>query len=113
VAHPIQLDAARRLSKAEWPDQRTANGTAGVPLGNWRGERRQLYTDEQQAARDGSGLNYAFIACSIATATATDAPTMGLLPMPIKPIISTCAGTEDDPANWASECMRPMVSVMP
>ncbi len=38
---------------------------------------------------------------------------MGLLPMPRKPIISTCAGTEDEPANWASLCMRPMVSVMP
>ena len=48
-----------------------------------------------------------------AAATATDAPTIGLLPMPIKPIISTCAGTEDDPANCASECIRPMVSVMP
>ena len=48
-----------------------------------------------------------------ATATATVAPTMGLLPMPRNPIISTCAGTEEEPANWASECMRPMVSVMP
>ena len=48
-----------------------------------------------------------------ATATATVAPTMGLLPMPKKPIISTWAGTELDPANWASECIRPMVSVMP
>ena len=48
-----------------------------------------------------------------ATATATVAPTIGLLPMPRKPIISTCAGTEDEPANCASECMRPMVSVMP
>lgn len=52
-------------------------------------------------------------ASSTATATATVAPTIGLLPMPRKPIISTCAGTEDDPANCASECMRPMVSVMP
>ena len=34
-----------------------------------------------------------------ATATATVAPTMGLLPMPRKPIISTCAGTEEEPAN--------------
>ena len=48
-----------------------------------------------------------------ATATATVAPTIGLLPMPRKPIISTCAGTEEEPANWASECMRPMVSVIP
>ena len=54
-----------------------------------------------------------FIASSTATATATVAPTMGLLPMPRKPIISTCAGTEEEPANWASECIRPMVSVMP
>ncbi len=50
---------------------------------------------------------------SIATATATVIPTMGLLPAPIKPIISTCAGTEEEPANCASECMRPMVSVIP
>ena len=33
-------------------------------------------------------LNY-FIACSIATATATVIPTMGLLPAPMRPIIST------------------------
>ena len=32
---------------------------------------------------------------------------------PRKPIISTCAGTEEQPANCASECIRPMVSVMP
>ena len=38
-------------------------------------------------------------AFSTATATATVAPTMGLLPMPIRPIISTCAGTEEEPAN--------------
>ena len=50
---------------------------------------------------------------STATATATVAPTIGLLPMPIRPIISTCAGTELEPANCASECMRPIVSVMP
>ena len=54
-----------------------------------------------------------FIASATATATATVAPTMGLLPMPRKPIISTCAGTEEEPANCASECIRPMVSVMP
>ena len=48
-----------------------------------------------------------------ATAQATVMPTMGLLPAPRKPIISTWAGTEEEPANWASECIRPMVSVMP
>ena len=42
---------------------------------------------------------YLFIASAVATATATVAPTMGLLPMPRKPIISTCAGTEEEPAN--------------
>ena len=56
---------------------------------------------------------YFFSASSTATATETVAPTMGLLPMPRKPIISTWAGTEEEPANWASECIRPMVSVMP
>ena len=40
-----------------------------------------------------------FIASFTATAQATVAPTMGLLPMPRKPIISTCAGTEEEPAN--------------
>ena len=38
------------------------------------------------------GLNecdYLFMASSMATATETVAPTMGLLPMPIRPIIST------------------------
>ena len=56
---------------------------------------------------------YAFSAAFTATAQATVAPTMGLLPMPMRPIMSTCAGTELEPANCASECMRPMVSVMP
>jgi len=32
---------------------------------------------------------YLFIASSTATATATEAPTIGLLPIPISPIIST------------------------
>ena len=56
---------------------------------------------------------YFFMPSSTATAMATDAPTIGLLPMPISPIISTCAGTEEEPANCASECILPMVSVMP
>ena len=54
-----------------------------------------------------------FSASSTATAQATVAPTMGLLPMPIRPIISTWAGTEEEPANWASPCIRPMESVRP
>ena len=36
---------------------------------------------------------------STATATETVMPTMGLLPAPRKPIISTWAGTEEEPAN--------------
>ena len=56
---------------------------------------------------------FLFRAMSTVTATATVAPTIGLLPMPRKPIISTWAGTDYEPANWASECMRPKVSVMP
>ena len=46
-----------------------------------------------------SVLRAYFIDSAVATATATVAPTMGLLPMPRKPIISTCAGTEEEPAN--------------
>ena len=56
---------------------------------------------------------YYFRDSSTATATDTVIPTMGLLPAPRKPIISTWAGTEEEPANWASLCIRPMVSVMP
>ena len=36
---------------------------------------------------------------STATATETVMPTMGLLPAPRKPIFSTWAGTEEEPAN--------------
>jgi hypothetical protein len=57
---------------------------------------------------------YAFFnASDTATEIATVAPTIGLFPIPRKPIISTWAGTELDPANWASECIRPIMSVMP
>ena len=47
----------------------------------------------------GKAYAFFFMASSTETATATVAPTMGLLPMPRKPIISTCAGTELEPAN--------------
>ena len=43
--------------------------------------------------------NYFFRDSSTATATETVIPTMGLLPAPRKPIISTWAGTEEEPAN--------------
>ena len=52
-------------------------------------------------------------AVATSTAQATVHPTIGLLPIPRKPIISTCAGTDEEPANCASECIRPMVSVIP
>ena len=47
------------------------------------------------------------------TAHDTVAPTIGLLPIPMNPIMSTCAGTDDEPANWASPCILPMESVKP
>ena len=40
-----------------------------------------------------------FMASWTATATATVIPTIGLLPAPRKPIISTWAGTDEEPAN--------------
>ena len=56
---------------------------------------------------------YLLSAWATSTAQATVHPTIGLLPIPRKPIISTWAGTEDEPANCASLCIRPMVSVIP
>ena len=56
---------------------------------------------------------YLFSAVATSTAHATVHPTIGLLPIPRNPIISTWAGTEDEPANCASLCIRPMVSVIP
>ncbi len=44
-------------------------------------------------------IYYLRSAPSTATATATVAPTIGLLPIPMMPIISTCAGTDEEPAN--------------
>ena len=56
--------------------------------------------------------DYLLSAVATSTAQATVQPTIGLLPMPRNPIISTCAGTDDEPANCASECIRTIVSVM-
>ena len=56
---------------------------------------------------------YLLRAWATSTAQATVHPTIGLLPIPRNPIISTWAGTEDEPANCASLCIRPMVSVIP
>ena len=56
---------------------------------------------------------YLFRAVATSTAQATVHPTIGLLPIPRNPIISTWAGTEDEPANCASLCIRPIVSVIP
>lgn len=44
-------------------------------------------------------LFYLLNAVATSTATATVHPTIGLLPIPRNPIISTCAGTEEEPAN--------------
>ena len=53
----------------------------------------------EASRREYSNKDYALRLFWTATATATVAPTMGLLPMPRKPIISTCAGTDEEPAN--------------
>ena len=57
-------------------------------------------------------VGYLLSAVATSTAQATVQPTIGLLPMPRNPIISTCAGTDEEPANCASECIRPIVSVI-
>ena len=44
-------------------------------------------------------IDYLFRAVATSTAQATVQPTMGLLPIPRKPIISTWAGTDEEPAN--------------
>ena len=75
-------------------------------------QKRRLSTGRSGAFCSLSDI-YLFIPSCTATATATVAPTIGLLPMPMSPIISTCAGTEEEPANCASECILPIVSVMP
>ena len=46
--------------------------------------------------------DYLLSAVATSTAQATVQPTIGLLPMPRNPIISTCAGTDEEPANCAS-----------
>ncbi len=65
--------------------------------------------------RYSSSCNTTYFVSAVATSTAiaTVAPTIGLFPIPRNPIISTCAGTDEEPANCASECMRPIVSVIP
>ena len=60
-----------------------------------RPERRKGLLQKAEAL---NYFNY-FRASSTATATETVMPTMGLLPAPRKPIISTWAGTEEEPAN--------------
>ena len=58
-------------------------------------------------------INYLPKAWALSTAQATVQPTIGVLPIPRNLIISTWAGTDEEPANWASECIRPIVSVIP
>ncbi len=117
--------APRPSGKAQYPahrpskaDRRTAeNAESGIDKKNApelspRGSFGIRWGKGGLAWSRKSSLTYFWLSAT-ATATATVAPTMGLLPMPRKPIISTWAGTELEPANWASECIRPMVSVMP
>ena len=58
------------------------------------------------------GTNYASYEFLGVHATEGDAPYQYTFRVR-NPIISTCAGTEEEPANCASECIRPMVSVIP
>ena len=94
-------------------------------------------------------ISYLLSAVATSTAQATVQPTIGLLPIPMNPIISMCAGTDDkpiaiklvcnrqsrwsecvriaevqrrksqqgltdeEPANWATECIWLIVSVIP
>ena len=58
----------------------------------------------QQLLQESLEINYVVIdyllsASATLTAQATVHPTIGLLPIPRNPIISTCAGTEEEPAN--------------
>ena len=102
--------ASARLSKkveaAGTPDPSKASGRCAPD----RGCQRQL-TGVKIAERNkgwlianpcfflAEALNYLFKAVATSTAQATVQPTIGLLPMPRNPIISTCAGTDDEPAN--------------
>ena len=52
-----------------------------------------------------------FLLSDTATDMATVTPTMGLFPIPTNPIISTWAGTEEEPANVASAYIREIISV--
>ena len=91
----------------------TATAHATEMLNQRHASRRALMFGASHLTGLSVACAYFVSASCTATAHATEAPTMGLLPMPMRPIISTCAGTEEEPANCASECILPMVSVMP
>ena len=91
----------------------TATAHATEMLNQRHASRRALMFGALHLTGLSVACAYFVSASCTATAHATEAPTMGLLPMPMRPIISTCAGTEEEPANCASECILPMVSVMP
>ena len=66
---------------------------------NYTKQKNSCNHNDYRSLYISNNLYYFFIASSTATATATVAPTIGLLPIPKKPIISTCAGTDEEPAN--------------
>ena len=78
-----------------------------------KGCLRKVLCKRSFAALRMTAYNYLLSAVATSTAQATVQPTIGLLPIPRNPIISTCAGTDEEPANCASECIRPIVSVIP
>ena len=104
------------------------------PVASWTGGAQRSW--EGFSFSTVPPCDYLLSAVATSTAQATVQPTIGLLPMPRNPIISTCAGTDakpraiklvwiaevrrrkspegltdEEPANCASECIRPIVSV--
>lgn len=86
-----------------------AGGNVFHPVNGWKSEKRKT-ADILSAVLFNKDY---LVASKAATAHATVAPTIGLFPIPMSPIISTCAGTEEEPANWASPCILPIESVSP
>ncbi len=81
-----------RQNQSPHPDNRQSRSQSDI--------KKSPLSEKSGDERCSSKKTYCFfMACSTATATSTEAPTIGLLPMPMSPIISTWAGTEEDPAN--------------
>jgi len=98
-----------KVSGRHAPERGCQRQLTGVKIA---AEKKMLGITAEHYSFQAIALNYLFKAVATSTAQATVQPTIGLLPMPRNPIISTCAGTDEEPANCASECIRPIVSVI-